>query len=360
MAAMNETMLPVSSLLLDPNNYRFQDDPNFVAADNSRFHEETVQERAMKRLRDENLKSLKDSIVANGFLPIERLVVRVYSEESGLYLVLEGNRRLAALRWIQEDYEAGVHLPAAVVETLEAVPVVLLTSDADPSFYESMMGVRHVSGIRPWAGYQRAKLIARLRDHFALDTSEVAQRLAMTSQEVNRRYRAFKALEQMQNDEEFGEYAKPSMYPFFHEAVTWRPIREWLRWVETEYRFDDHEQLHTFYRLITPEEMDDGETRPPKISTREQVRDLKDILPNAEARRLLFDPTKTFIDAISVAKHEQLSKAWMTQVAEAITALSTVSMSQVKALGPDDMAEIERLVKTASTFLDDYKKLRGE
>jgi hypothetical protein len=35
----------------------------------------------------------------------------------------------------------------------------------------------------------------------------------MTVHEVNRGYRAFKALQQMQEDEDFGEHAHAEMYP---------------------------------------------------------------------------------------------------------------------------------------------------
>lgn len=55
MATITETTLPISALLLDPNNYRFQEDEDFVEAETSRFHEDAVQERAFTRLRREGL-----------------------------------------------------------------------------------------------------------------------------------------------------------------------------------------------------------------------------------------------------------------------------------------------------------------
>ena len=107
-----EDYLPQRKLLLDPNNYRFQDDPDYVHADEKRFHELGVQERAFRRLKaEESLVQLKNSFRTNGFIPLERLVVRPYSHAEDCYLVLEGNRRLAALRWIADDYQAGVEVP---------------------------------------------------------------------------------------------------------------------------------------------------------------------------------------------------------------------------------------------------------
>lgn len=358
MASLREANLPLGKLLVDPNNYRFQDDPSFVFADEHRFHEAGVQERALKRLRDDSLRLLKDSIRTNGFLPFERLIVRPYAKnEDELYLVLEGNRRLAALRWLKEDHEAGVEIPERVLVTLTAVPVVIVEGEEDPGFYEALMGVRHVSGIKQWAGYQRARLVSQLRDTHNLEASEVALRLGMSTQEVNRRYRAFKALEQMQGSEDFGGFARPDMYPIFHEAVSLPVVREWLGWDEGQTAFTNPEPLEDFYRLITPLEDEDGQRREPKIRTYGDVRQLRDIVPNPEAKRILLDPEKTLFDAVAIAKREQLSKSWLTQVAEAIGALDSLGIAQIKSFGESDLIEIKRLAEVADELLSSHTKL---
>jgi hypothetical protein len=51
MAQLTEEEVQLGDLLLDPNNYRFQADEEFVRADYARSHEETVQDRAYTRLR---------------------------------------------------------------------------------------------------------------------------------------------------------------------------------------------------------------------------------------------------------------------------------------------------------------------
>jgi hypothetical protein len=225
MAQLKEDQIAVVDLLLDPNNFRFQDESGYVTADANRFHEQTVQERAYRRIRLAGLLELKSSIVTNGFLAVERLVVRPYPATPSKYVVIEGNRRLAALRWLKDDHEAGVSIPQSVIEVLDKVPVVVIDDDSDDSIYLSLMGIRHVGGIRQWGGYQRAKLVTELRDKHQIESGDVGGRLGMSTQEVNRRYRAFKALQQMQNDEEFGDRASPNMYNLFHEAVALRLIQ---------------------------------------------------------------------------------------------------------------------------------------
>lgn len=364
-----EDYLSVSRLLLDPNNFRFQDETEWVRADPQRFGEPTVQERAAKRIRSEGLVELKNSIISNGFLAVERLVVRLYraatEEASALYLVLEGNRRLAALQWIKQDHEAGVSIPQNVVDVLDAIPVIVIESDDDAGTYLAIMGIRHVGGIKQWGGYQRAKLVADLRDLHGYDTTDVADRLGMTKHEVNRRYRALKALQQMQDDEEFADYASSSMYPIFHEAVSLPIVRDWLSWDDHELVFRNEEGRRQFYGLITPSYEDDQDesadaTVPPKITTYSQVRELRSILSNAEAMQILLDPAKSFSEAVAIAKAEELSKTWKTQVTEAISSLSSMSVFDLEKLDEDGLSVITRVGEIAERLLATRKKILAD
>lgn len=203
MSNLYEDLISQKDLLFDPNNYRFQDLDNFVYAAEERFHEDTVQRRAYQRMRqEEGIQALKNSILRNGYLSVERIVVRPYHHATPQkWVVVEGNRRLAAVRWILEDYEGGVPIAPQALLSIEKLPAVVAEKSApDEVFRASLMGIRHVSGTKQWGGYQRAKLVTTMRDELGLDAGEVAERLAMSTQEVNRRYRAFKTLNQMQKN----------------------------------------------------------------------------------------------------------------------------------------------------------------
>jgi hypothetical protein len=358
LASYSETELPLEKILLDPNNYRFQDTPDFVTADANRFHEKTVQDRVYRTLKETaNVGQLKASIIRNGFIPVERVVVRPYSARSDTYVVIEGNRRIAALRWIADDYAAGVNIPENVREVLNNVPVVLVESEGGLE-HKALMGVRHVSGISQWGGYQRAKLVVELRDDFHLDSTEVADRLAMSVQEVNRRYRAFRALQQMQLDEEFGEYAEPKMYPLFHEAVSLPSVREWLGWDESTASFTKDTERVQFYSLLTPRESEDGPAREPKITTYHEVRQLREILANTEAKLVLLDTNRNFLEAVTIANREELSKSWLSQVAAAVEALKRVSVLELISLDAEQLDEVQKLIDTATELLRNYAKLK--
>src|SRR5690348_14476520 len=87
-----------SQLLLDPNNYRFHDLPGYRAVNRNRYAEKGVQDRALQFLRDTasfDLNALRDSIISNGFVAFEQIVVEKYDGEGedARYVVIEGNRR---------------------------------------------------------------------------------------------------------------------------------------------------------------------------------------------------------------------------------------------------------------------------
>ncbi len=358
---MQQTYLSPSDLLLDPNNYRFQELDNYVEAAEERFAEESVQKKAYQRLREEEgVQELKNSIIRNSYVPVERIVVRPYGYGTDKFVVIEGNRRAAAVNWILEDHAAGVAIPSCALDSITQLPVVIVEEDGpDEVFRASLMGIRHVSGIKQWGGYQRAKLVAHMRDHLNLGTAEVAERLGMGAHEVNRRYRAYKALRQMQEDEEFGGYALPGMYAIFHEAVSLPAVKEWLNWDESEAKFCNTESVSQFYELITPREDDEGKRVEAKITSYSQVRDLRAILDKSEAKRILLDPSRPFHEAIGIAKQEEFSHLWISEVSEAIAALVALEIKELKNLQPDQIEMLQHLKSLITERLQDYTKLTG-
>ena len=214
------------------------------------------------------------------------------------------------------------------------------------------MGVRHVGGIKEWGGYQRAKLIVDLKDQHGLESTEIADRLGLSLQEVSRRYRAFKALQQMEQNEDYSEYTDPSKYPLFHEAMSLPVVRSWLGWNELTLKFDNLEAEEQFYQLITPRLDEETGRRPePKLRTYSDVRELKRILPNSEAKALLLDDTRSFLDALTISRKDEISKKWKSEVSEAAAALQKIGALEVKNLTVEDVASIENLKEMAEQVL---------
>lgn len=351
---MNQTELPLDQIILDPNNYRYHDVGDYRQVPADSRHLEKHQDRALKTLRQMGLDEVKESIVRNGFIPVERIVVEPYSEDPELYIVIEGNRRVASLKLIQRDVDEGLlDDEDEVFEHLfEHVPCIVVQEGEEEYFRHILMGIRHVGGIKEWGGYQSAKLIQELRDDFALDSQEVAGRIGLSVQECNRRYRAIKALKQMEANEDFGSYARPDMYPIFHEAVSLPKVREWLGWNPDKFRFEDDSELEDFYQLITPTEQEDGSGKPkePKIRTYSDVRELRNILQNGEATRVLLDDSASFFDAVTIARSQEQSKRWRKDVANAVNALETIPFTAVKSFTDEDRALLSKIAELAQAL----------
>ena len=357
---MRSDSLPLSSLLLDPNNYRLQEIEGFTQYPADRFHIDRVQDATRRRLKGENLEPLKSSIISNGFLEIERIVVAPYQHSDGKYLVIEGNRRIAALLAIREDYEAGIEVPEQVSRVFDSIPCIIAEEGQQEAFFrEAIMGIRHVGGIREWGGFQRAKLVADLRDGHGLDASSISDRIGLSAIEVNRRYRAYKALQQMQEDEEYSDFSNPSLYPLFHEAVSIPAIRDWLGWNQESNRFENSDTREVFYQLISPRKLDEGEERPPKLKTYSDVRAIREVLANEEAKADLMMPERELVDALTIANQGKMSQRWRSEVNEAKTALSKLPALEVAALEEKDLDLINDLINTAQQVLVIREKVAG-
>ena len=355
---MRSSEIKLEKLLLDPVNYRFQDEAAFKAIPADRYHLDQVQKSTLQLIKKSGIKELHDSIIANGFLQIERIVVVPYEhpETEGYFLVIEGNRRVAALRQIQDEINGGIEIRTDVAAILDGVPCIVFDDkEKAPYFRETLMGVRHVGGIKQWGGYQRAKLIADLRDFYNVEAPDVAAKLGLSIREVNRRYRAYKALQQMKDDEEFGDLAAPTLYPLFHEAVALPEVRDWLKWNQDTNKFEESESIYQFYELITPCTPDDGgPDRPAKLSTFSDIRQLRGIIGNPDAKRYLLDKDRSFVDALTIANREELTKKWRNELTEATASLEGISALEVRNFSTDDIALLDRLLAAATQIKEVY------
>jgi len=129
----------------------------------------TTEESVVAQLyRSEDLGELLQSISANGYLDIEPLIVWLAPAERE-FTVLEGNRRLAAVRLFREPALASsiaskeglkISVPGigkAVKASLEKVSVYRVPDrDATRSF----IGFKHINGAAKWNSYAKARFAA--------------------------------------------------------------------------------------------------------------------------------------------------------------------------------------------------------
>src|SRR5205823_4720250 len=121
-----------SRLLLDPHNLRLFELTAEVGDINAKLlGQKAVQDKLFRTLLNYPLfdvKSLEISIAQNGFLRHEPLIVAPYDPEKSL--VLEGNRRLTAIRDLFKQYGPELTgLPSNVRQSLQTVPCFALEGE---------------------------------------------------------------------------------------------------------------------------------------------------------------------------------------------------------------------------------------
>lgn len=280
--------IALDRLYLDPNNPRFPDRRGRVAS--KRIIEPNVQEKAQQRIIEYGIRELANSILRNGFLPLDRIVVTEIKEHPDHFVVVEGNRRLAALRTVSDlinndEVDADDLTEEYLESILESIGeincLVYIGSDTDIAWI--LQGIRHLSGIRDWSPAQKAELVVKEIDESQLKFRAVGEMLGMTANQVGKYYRAFKALEQMRTDTDFSDRFEKSFFTLFDEAYSKTAIRSWLSWDESQYKFTNHDKLHLFYSWITPDPEHNSDRR---IHDPRQMRLLSRLVDPAHAELL--------------------------------------------------------------------------
>jgi hypothetical protein len=126
---LEELTLSPEVMLLDPNNPRLLEAP--LGSGDSRIPDEIAndpetQEQLVAQLRrDEEVQSLVTRIKSMGFVSsFERIVVRPALGVDGKYIVLEGNRRVAAVQTIKSNRAQYLNLSDKVRRSIDAIQVV--------------------------------------------------------------------------------------------------------------------------------------------------------------------------------------------------------------------------------------------
>lgn len=261
--------VPLSSLYLDPNNPRFWSEAAKRPVSDKKTVDESIQNNTFRSISKHGVEELFFSILRNGFLPLDRLVVRKLDVDGDAYVVLEGNRRLAALRELHDRVQndavdpedASEEYLEKIVQSTTEVEVLLYEGEADSDISWLLQGIRHISGIKEWQPAQRAKLVADQIDDKGVGLREVGQMFGLSAIAVGRLYRAFKGLEQMKGDAEYSRKADNSYFSLFEEAYRNQTVRKWLAWSDEESAFTDIDNLRTFYAWISPDEENDDRRR---------------------------------------------------------------------------------------------------
>lgn len=284
--------LSIDQIYLDPNNPRFVDD-NWLTILDERIDQENVQTEAQeKMIRFHDVDKLRMNMEINGFLPIDKVIVREFKPEK--FVVLEGNRRVSAAKLIVELENKGVAINASVMDSIRTINCLLYTGTNNQAAW-IFQGLRHITGIKPWSAYNKAKLMNQLLQQERKNLSEVGKQFGLSAFGAGQWIRGYNAFRQAKDDSEYSRDVKESSYTYFQELFgrSNLPLRQWMEWNDSKYRFEDSLAFHEFLGWLYPkpnedeidEDMDPddviGEWDNRRILTNRGLRDVSYLLKNA-------------------------------------------------------------------------------
>jgi hypothetical protein len=204
--------IDVADLELDRQNPRLAD---FGLTDKAKS-DEILQVLWAKMAVDE----VALSIAANGFYRHEPLYA---SLEGGKYYVVEGNRRLAAVKLlIDPQLRAKVNattlpnISAADKKRLQTLPVIVCKRNEIWSY----LGFKHINGPQAWESYPKATYIGWVHNKLGVSLEEISDRIGDKHSTVARLYDALMVLEQAEEEDVFDRDDRTKQHFSFSHLTT--------------------------------------------------------------------------------------------------------------------------------------------
>lgn len=148
----NQRTIELSNLEFDHQNPRL---PEWVERDEQKIFEHILEYYA--------LDELIDSFLDNGYFEAERLIVIESEFTPGNYIVVEGNRRLAALKYLKEQFDATPDsvqvIPKDLSDELSHIPCLIVQSREEINTY---LAYRHIGGMKTWGAEAKARFVLRM------------------------------------------------------------------------------------------------------------------------------------------------------------------------------------------------------
>jgi len=269
--------LPLESIFLDPNNPRFVG-PNWQRIEDDQIDSESVQEKARRLLIAEyGVDKLRMNMEVNGYLPIDRVIVRKFKDSK--FVVLEGNRRICAAMMLTAIGTDGMQVADEVLSSAKSIPCLeYVGTETDAAWI--FQGLRHITGISEWSAYNKAKLLVEQMEQEGLNLTEAGKRFGLTAFGAGQWVRGYYAFKQAREESDYIREVDERAYPYFQELFSRSsaPVREWMGWEEEEYKFKNRLNFNEFVGWLYPRPADEagpearGSFESRKLSRRDDIR----------------------------------------------------------------------------------------
>lgn len=284
----------IKNLYLDPNNYRFVDNNDYIVVNDSELLSDKVQKRTKNFIegdKRENIKDLISSFKANGFMDVDVIQVRDLGNNN--YLVLEGNRRITTLKAMQEDYESGKDIGNLNPEIFRKVPFEIHDNEQKEK-HLIIMGLKHISGNKKWSAINQAQLIYDFlkpylgTDEYWVKETQLQESLGITKIKLRSTQRAYNLILSYKKSD-YGDQFKSNDYSIFEEIIKRPNIKDWIGWDDNNYQATNYHNLQRLFSWIskteelTEEDYEEYVEIEPIISKSVEIRDLAIFIKNEKA-----------------------------------------------------------------------------
>lgn len=173
------------------------------------------------------------SILAQGFFAHEPLYV---VEENGRNIVVEGNRRLAAVKSILNPETVKNRMAKflskrderVIQELKDGIPIIKLSSRKEAWRY---IGFKHVNGAAKWGYYAKAQYIYSVHSQFKISLEDIAEQIGDSNNTVKKLYQGLMVIKEAESRVEFDPedtYSGSLYFSHLYTAMGYDNVKKYL------------------------------------------------------------------------------------------------------------------------------------
>ncbi|MCH3994300.1 MAG: ParB N-terminal domain-containing protein [Prevotella sp.] len=174
------------------------------------------------------------SILAHGFFEHEPIFA---VQENGKFIVVEGNRRLAAVKSILhpdmvEKSRMEKFVPKITQEKVnvlnQGIPVIVLRNREEAWRY---IGFKHVNGAAKWGSYAKAQYIASVHDRYGKSLDEIAEQIGDANNTVKKLYQGLMVIKEAERYTSFqsnNTYSGRIFFSHLYTAIGYESFKKYL------------------------------------------------------------------------------------------------------------------------------------
>ena len=330
------------------------------------------QEAVLDLMSDWKLDELAVSYLESGFWTHEALLVI----EETLYgqphlIVVEGNRRLAALRYLHAALH-GEHISGrrlsrkwnslvedrdVPAELFNRIPYIRIDSREE---IDAFLGFRHVTGIKQWVPEEKAQYIARLIDS-GMSYEEVMRKIGSTVPTVRAHYISYQLLLQMETLPDFSPQYVEGRFSVMYLTLRKQGVQQYLQvdiMADPEIAKkpipEEHKKNLANFALW----LFGNDKQPPLFEDSRQAENFNTILKSHEAVRYLEDSERpSFERAFQLAGGDEIETVRLINQAADNIALSLSRVHRYKESQQIQQAVV-KLSVDFKALLDRFPKLK--